>query len=136
MINSLGPGEPLPAQPPGSLGSSDIATMRQLTRTVVPASLTRLIGDCLHRKIAGQRSSALGWAQAGKYKKNPLPLLLLILSISCFGYGRKESLISWLIFVGQMGNIGIFIVGTRSEMDRRITGAIHPSPPRLDDTEG
>ena len=88
MIDSLAPGDPLPGQPPGPFGSSDVATLRELDDLLGKSFL-----QCLRHYSATQAPDpSLGWSQ-----------------------------------VGRSGNIGIFYLGTRSVMDRRIVRALHPN---------
>lgn len=65
MIDSLEPGDPLPEQPPGPFGSSDVATMRELTQYpnfLIASPFTW----CLRHFSDPQTPDPLmGWTQAG-----------------------------------------------------------------------
>lgn len=65
MIDSLGPGDPLPEQPPGPFGSSDVMTMRELLYS--PGLLGRPFSQCLRPNLGPLTPGpSLGWSQAGE----------------------------------------------------------------------
>ena len=68
MINSLGPGDPLPGQPAGLFGSSDTSTIRQIAYSD-PDPLGKVFTQCLRADFwVPQIPVSLGWAQAGKWQ--------------------------------------------------------------------
>ena len=67
MITSLEPGDPLPGQPPGSLGSSDIMTVRELLYN--PGHLGKTFLQCLRDSPTHSppHDPSLGWTQTGEH---------------------------------------------------------------------
>ena len=129
MINSLETGDPLPGQPPGPFGSSDLTTMRELLYS--PGNLGKPLLRCLRDFPIHPSDPSLGWAQAGEWQ--PLFSLAetnLFFPLYCKRPYNIKTRFANLADVsidttGRAGNVGIFYVGTKSSMDRRISQAIH-----------
>lgn len=64
MINSVESGGPLPGQPPGPFGTSDIMTMRELLYS--PGDLGKPLLQCLRGSPGHPSGASLGWSQAGE----------------------------------------------------------------------
>ena len=61
MIGSLEPGEPLPGQPPGPFGLSEVLTLREIMSN--PNIIAKPLVQCLTPQLP---HPSLGWAQAGE----------------------------------------------------------------------
>ena len=76
MINSLEPGDPLPDQPQGPLGSSDTMTVRELLHD--PGYLGRPFSGCIRGKAYPPQPTphdpSLGWTQTGEHHFSPFGL--------------------------------------------------------------
>ena len=66
MINSLEPGDPLPGQPPGPFGSSEVMTVKDLEDSAA-GPFRQCIRDNYWPKPPVPHIPMLGWAQAGKH---------------------------------------------------------------------
>ena len=71
MINSLEAGEPLPGQPPGPFGSSDVMTMRELLYS--PSIIAKPFTQCLRFLGSVPQDPLLGWTQAGQWYPSLIP---------------------------------------------------------------
>ena len=67
MIYSLDADDPLPGQPPGPFGPSDVMTMKELIHS--PGGLGKPFVQCLreHPARPAPYEPSLGWAQVGKH---------------------------------------------------------------------
>ena len=67
MINDLEPGDPLPGQPPGPLGSSDVMTIQEILYT--PGPLGKPFSQCVRDGVIPPtpRNPSLGWTQTGEH---------------------------------------------------------------------
>lgn len=71
MINSLDAGEPLPGQPPGPFGSSDVMTMRELLYS--PSAIAKPFSQCLRFPGSVPQDPLLGWTQTGEWYPSLIP---------------------------------------------------------------
>ena len=84
MINSLGPGDPLPEQPPGPFGSSDVTTMMEIIYN--PGFLGKPFVQCLrHYSDPQTPDPLLGWSQVGELQ-SPLRFVLAIYNY----FGKRD----------------------------------------------
>ena len=100
MINSLGPGDPLPGQPAGPFTSSDTSTIRQIAYGN-PNLLGAIFTQCLRADFYTHHIPvSLGWAQAGKWQLLGQSSKQVQTSLTTFNQQHRKSGQHWNLLHG------------------------------------